>query len=572
MKMLSNDKLSNQVSWIIVVGLALFAGWEKLLDAQMLMVFSIAVGTQLLIEIKSFKYKEWLIVIIQSLLFIALVYVSGNLQSTLIWAALLPVVGIAIRKGLLAAVGMPIGLFVSLFLIFSPVISLNEFVRLIWMPFGAALFAGLIMAFLFNKWTMNSIQNEDIARNKKKETIRMERKRKKSMFEVSETLGAALDFDHVLELALDFIDNTINENVTELNNLHSSVLLVNKDSFQVSAARRYSYSDLEINFNAKEGILAKVANEGIAQLIKDPKSDNELARISFIHTMNVALCYPLNSGVDLFGLLLLAHEDGEYFSQDRMIQIESIAQQLSSSLKNAQLYESLEYEKERITHIEEQARRQLARNLHDGPTQSIAAIAMRVNLARRMIAKDIEGASAELFKIEELARRTTKEIRHMLFTLRPEILEKEGFAPAIRDLAGNIENNYQKSIQIDLDAKALIKMDLGRQGVLFNVAVEALTNALKHSEAENISINLKEMERDIARMEIEDDGKGFVPFSEDYQAAHSDQSGIRNMQDRVELLNGLFRIESSPGMGCKIQIWVPMNEKAAMKLRQGMNA
>lgn len=553
------------------MALALFAGWQKQLELQLLIVFSSAIFAQLIILFVFIKNKDWLILLIQSLLFIALVFYSGNLQSDLIWAAIMPVLGIGIRKGVIAVLGTTAGIFLGLYYIFSSTLSPVDYLKLIWMPFTLILITGLILAFLFNKLAMKSIQKKDIERSKEEDSIRLDRQRNKSLFEVSETLNAALDFDHVLELALDLIDNSINENTTQLNNLQSSILLVNKQGFGVSAARRYSYADLDINFEAEKGLLAEVANEGKSQILHDPKSDSELARISFIHTANIALCLPLNSGMDLFGLLLLTHEERNYFTQDRMIQIEAIAQQLSSALKNAQLYESLEYEKERISHIEEQARRQLARNLHDGPTQSIAAIAMRVNLARRLMVKDKDGASDELFKVEELARRTTKEIRHMLFTLRPEILEKEGFAPAMRDLASQIEDNYQRSIQINLEAKAIKGMDLGRQGVLFNVVVEALTNALKHAEADNISFKLKQIERDVAHIEIKDDGKGFVPFSEEFQAPHNDQSGIRNMQDRVELLNGLFRIESSLGMGCKIQIWIPMNEKAAMKLRQGLN-
>jgi signal transduction histidine kinase len=76
--------------------------------------------------------------------------------------------------------------------------------------------------------------------------------------------------------------------------------------------------------------------------------------------------------------------------------------------------------------IQEEARKKIARDLHDGPTQSIAAIAMRVNFARRLMERDFKAASEELYKIEELARRTTKEIRHMLFTLRPLVLESQG--------------------------------------------------------------------------------------------------------------------------------------------------
>lgn len=569
--MKNSERLAQQLSWITLIALALLAGWEGLLDLPMLMVFGIAIIGYGVIPLIRFAHKIWTLLIFDSLIAVALIFFSGGPAASLIWAGLLPVIGISVRKGLLASLGVVLGLFFLLFLTTFSTISFGELLEIVSLPLLTILFVGLISAFLSNQLALHSIQSLTIERNRVEEAARLERERKQSMFEVSETLSTALDFDQVLELALDLIDSSINENVAERNNLHSAVLLVSDGGFRLAAARRHSYADLELTFKGKTGVLAKVVAEGQAQLIEHPERDEELARISIIDTSNVALCCPLNAGLDLFGLLLITHEKIDYFSNDRMVQIEAIAQQLSSALRNAQLYDSLEYEKERISHIEEQARRQLARNLHDGPAQSIAAIAMRVNLARRLLEKDVSAASDELFRVEELARRTTKEIRHMLFTLRPEILEKDGFAAAIYDLSEKIEDRYQRSIQLDLDAKAVKKMDLGRQGVLFNVAVEGLSNAVKHAEAENIRLRLKEFERDIAYIEIVDDGKGFVPFSEENRAMHADQSGLRNMQDRIELLNGLLRIESEAGKGSNIQIWIPMNEKAAAKLRQRLD-
>src|SRR5512140_3158149 len=117
-------------------------------------------------------------------------------------------------------------------------------------------------------------------------------------------------------------------------------------------------------------------------------------------------------------------------------------------MQNARLYSDLEQEKERMLEIQEDARKKLARDLHDGPTQSVAAIAMRVNFARRLMERDAKAAAEELFKIEDLARHTTKEIRHMLFTLRPLILESSGLTAALEAMAEKMHETYSQNVLI----------------------------------------------------------------------------------------------------------------------------
>ena len=79
-------------------------------------------------------------------------------------------------------------------------------------------------------------------------------------------------------------------------------------------------------------------------------------------------------------------------------------------MQNASSYQRLIEEKERIVEVEEEARKKLARDLHDGPTQSVAAIAMRANFIRRLLEREPKSAAEEIYKLEELARKTTKEI------------------------------------------------------------------------------------------------------------------------------------------------------------------
>ena len=238
-------------------------------------------------------------------------------------------------------------------------------------------------------------------------------------------------------------------------------------------------------------------------------------------------------------------------------------------MQNARLYQDLVEEKERMVEVQEEARKKLARDLHDGPTQSVAAMAMRVNLARRMMAKDVNEATNELVKIEELAHRTTKEIRHMLFTLRPLILELQGLNAALQAMAEKMRETFSQNVLINVDENILNDMEMGKQGVIFYIIEEATNNARKHANAPHIWVRLRPFEKEVALLEIEDDGLGF-----DVAAVHKSYDkrgslGMVNLRERTELVNGLLNIDSAPGKGTRIQVYIPLSEEAADRLHHG---
>jgi signal transduction histidine kinase len=274
--------------------------------------------------------------------------------------------------------------------------------------------------------------------------------------------------------------------------------------------------------------------------------------------------------LDTYGVLLFSHPDVEFFTSERREVLDIFGNQLMIALQNARLYHDLEVEKERVTKIHEEARNKLARDLHDGPTQSVAALAMRTNFARRLMERDIEATSEELFKIEDLARRTTKEIRHMLFTLRPLVLESRGLAVALESLSHNVKETFDQDVIVEADENIVPKMEMNKQAVVFAIAEEAVNNVRKHAKADHIWVRLKEIEPDLVLLEIEDDGAGFNV--QDMEAAYSSRGslGMVNMRERTKLVNGAFSIESTPGEGTRIQVVIPLSGEAADRLRHAL--
>src|SRR6266540_4338764 len=239
-----------------------------------------------------------------------------------------------------------------------------------------------------------------------------------AIYELSSTLTATLSYRRVLDSALDLAYTALNPNPDphepDLDErLVSAVFLFRDHELRIGSARRFTNADLRIKLEGNEGILKKLLDGGDAILTTDVGYDPELGRIIALRSCTTAYCFPLRSGFNIYGAMLFAHPDPSYFTKERCGLLDIIGRQSVIAVQNAGLYQDLVEEKERMIDVQEETRKKLARDLHDGPTQSVAAIAMRVNLARRMIERDVTAASDELVKIEELARRTAKEIRHM---------------------------------------------------------------------------------------------------------------------------------------------------------------
>jgi signal transduction histidine kinase len=246
--------------------------------------------------------------------------------------------------------------------------------------------------------------------------------------------------------------------------------------------------------------------------------------------------------------------------------LDIIGRQSVVAIQNARLYQDLVEEKERMIDVHEEARKKLARDLHDGPTQSVAAMAMRINIVRRLVQKDPKSALDELSRIEELAQRTTKEIRHMLFTLRPLVLESQGLGAALRSMADKMRETFNQNVAITIDEKIASQMEMGKQGVIFYIIEEAVTNARKHAGAPNIWVRLGAFQPGLVLLEVEDNGLGFDVEAMNKAYDNHSSLGMVNLRERTELVNGLLNIQSVIGKGTKVQVYIPLTEEAADRL------
>jgi signal transduction histidine kinase len=192
-----------------------------------------------------------------------------------------------------------------------------------------------------------------------------------------------------------------------------------------------------------------------------------------------------------------------------------------------------------------------------------------LNFARRLLERDPKATADELSKIEELARRTTKEIRHMLFTLRPLVLESQGLIAALDAMAEKMNDTYDQNVIIEAEENLVPQLEMGKQTIIFYIAEEAVNNARKHAKANHIWVRLKALDKDLVLLDVQDDGGGFDVSSMDSSYDQRGSLGMVNMRERTELVNGLFTIKSEEGKGTSVRVIIPLTEEGSDRLRRG---
>lgn len=201
---------------------------------------------------------------------------------------------------------------------------------------------------------------------------------------------------------------------------------------------------------------------------------------------------------------------------------------------------------------QERERKNIARELHDGLGQMLTALKFNF--------EGIKGgrSKSEQEKIAEIRKQisdTIQETRRISFNLMPSVLHDYGLLPAVKHLADQVARYHQIDVCVESDWKG---ERLGRQieTNLYRIIQEALNNAVKYAEADQVSIAIDRL-TDCLRLEITDNGKGFLVHESDRKKTAGSGNGITNIQERTALINGEFQIKSAPGQGTRILIRVP---------------
>jgi len=556
----------------MLVGLTVSLGLGQKLEVSiswplgLMIAWNLAMTTLAGVNVRM-TYHRRISLFVDLVLACAFYWVQGGIRGPAFWTGLLPIltgsIYFEIRGAFIAAV-----LFAGfVFYLGARVENQTSLATMI-----AALLSllGVVFGFLGSRLIKYMRQNREIFMNAEEKRRAVQSERLRAIYDLTSTLSSTLSYKRVLESALDMSATALNPDPESLisDPLVGAVMLFNGGKLRVGSARRLTSADMRVTFDGAEGVLKKALDEGEPVVFKDVGYDPELGRVIALRNCTSGYCFPLRSGFNVYGVLLFAHPDPKYFSEDRRSLLEIIGRQSVIAIQNARLYQDLVEEKERMIEVHEEARKKLARDLHDGPTQSVAAMAMRLNITKRILLKDVNAAGEEIVKLEELAHRTTKEIRHMLFTLRPLILESQGLTAALQAMSDKMLETYNQKVTVSVDERVVSQLEMGKQGVIFYIIEEAVNNARKHAAAETIAVRLRQLDMGIALLEVVDNGVGFDvrAMAQSYDKRASSSLGMVNLRERAELVSGVLQIDSAPGQGTKVQVYIPLTEEATDRL------
>jgi len=547
--------LGNQLTMPVAWPLVVLAVWNLVM--MMLAGFNFRMS-----------YHREIGVIVDTILIGIFFWLQNGVLGPASWSVLLPILTAAMYFEIFGALGVAVALagyeIVSVYLQFPDNRSRLTYGLATLSTLAAGLLFGVLGRQLFDQ--LRKMRLTRITEEERRRAVENERLR--AIYELTSTLTATLSYKRVLDSALDLSVNALNFNPDERpdDNLVSAVMLFVGNELITKSARRFTSADMRVSLPGAEGVVGKVLNDGEPVLTQNIASDPELGRIIALRTCTSVYCFPLRSGFNVYGVLLFAHPTPNFFTEERRDVLDIIGRQAVIAVQNARLYQDLVEEKERMVEVHEEARKKLARDLHDGPTQSVSAMAMRLNLTRRMLERDPKAAADEIVKIEELAHRTTKEIRHMLFTLRPLVLESQGLSAALISMAEKMRETFSQNMIVNVDERLAQQLEMGKQGVIFYIVEEAVNNARKHARASNVWVTLRSLEAGLALLEIRDDGIGFDVKSIAKSYDKRGSLGMVNLRERTELVNGLMNIDSVLGKGTKIQVYIPLTEEATDRL------
>jgi len=385
----------------------------------------------------------------------------------------------------------------------------------------------------------------------------------KMVYDLASSLSATLNYERVLEAILDVSRLGFDELGMRPGESVGLVLLYDKDGRLKPASHRnlVTRDDEVRRIAGSSGIVAEALGSGEAVIGEAPARDPELCAFDSLQPANSMICVPLRAGFETYGVVLFATVKQRAYTVEHVELLTLLCNQATIALQNASLYRSLREERDKIVGKEEAARHKLARELHDGPTQDVAAIAMRLNFARLLLEKDPGRAKAELERLEDLAHRTVREIRSMLFALRPVILETEGLLAALSQYAENLREIDGLPMQIEAETYQDC-LNAETQGVVFAILEEAINNARKHSQASRIFVRLS-VDGDLFVADVVDNGRGFDTDAVAKSYGSRGSLGMVNLKERADLVGGTVNIDSAPGRGACVTLLVPLNEDTA---------
>lgn len=210
----------------------------------------------------------------------------------------------------------------------------------------------------------------------------------------------------------------------------------------------------------------------------------------------------------------------------------------------------------KIIGAQEEERKRLSREIHDGPAQMMANVMMRSDLIERVYKEyGADEALKEVKSLKKMVRNALYEVRRIIYDLRPMALDDLGLVPTLKKYLQTIEEYHSTTKITYMNIGEERRLPSKVEVAFFRLVQESVQNALKHADAREIKVKLEMTDKRVTAI-IKDDGQGF-----DLNEKKSESFGLIGMRERVDLLNGEISIDSKRGVGTVVLIQVPLEVK-----------
>jgi signal transduction histidine kinase len=295
----------------------------------------------------------------------------------------------------------------------------------------------------------------------------------------------------------------------------------------------------------QHGMLGVLLREGQPLRLDDIRADPRFEGWPAAHPELVdVLGMPIRDGRQVLGLIFAANkrEPGGFTERDERL-LGLFAAHAAIALTNARLYER----GRQLSVLEERTR--LARELHDAVSQKLFSIRAKARAAALLVPRDPDRSVAEMQSVAALSGEAQAELRAVIEGLAPPELSAGGLADSLRSYAAMA--GRADAVTVRVCAQDVPALDAGRETAIYRIAQEALHNALRHSGANEICVQLTVARRRVL-LEVADRGRGFDV------AAHPAGLGLASMRERAASVGGELEIGSAPGQGTVVRLAVPL--------------
>ena len=311
------------------------------------------------------------------------------------------------------------------------------------------------------------------------------------------------------------------------------------------------------------GVTGWVAEHGRAVVLVDSKRDDPrylpIAALRGEEFTSMASVPMTSDPAGLVGVLNVHTIARREFTERDIRLLTTIGRLVAGALHAARLHRGLvarerahEQFTERVIAAQENERRRLAGDIHDGISQRLVTLGYHLDAAARIMQADPRAAATQLARARQLADLAVDEARAAIGGLRPPVLDDLGLAGGLASLARTVPD-----LEVDLEL-AEQRLPEHVEIALYRIAQEALQNVHKHASARAVRITFR-VRSGLARLEVSDDGTGFDPgVARDGAGGY----GLRGMAERAELVGGRLAVRTRPGLGTTVAIAVPASARA----------